>query len=375
MFENARVIGEKIAQSLCKSAEDYRAKNSFDMSEKLYLESLKWREELWTTDKEYYLPLMAQTFDALAVLAKEGNYYTKALKYYKKSIYIGETLSIVHVEELARSYADLADLYRRDYKYAEAKVYYTKALSLPDGLSQNRELNVYNHLAIVCKEMNLYKETKEAYISALTIYKSLVNDESDDYREELATTLYELGALYFKNRRFNRAGEVYLFALELLLYLDDLEPNRYSDMCAMIFHRLGKIYTSQLEDANALASYRTALNYYIAMAEKNPLKYAPNVAKVFSDLAVFHKEQNKMDAAEYFHLKAIDIYMELTHYNESKFALELVASIIDGVVNYGQHTLSLYQAEIILEEYNEEEKGDELLEKIHSIREETGVLS
>jgi len=375
MYKFKRIAGEQIARSLCRSAKAHREKNNLEMSEKLYLEALKWREELWTRDKEYYLPLMAQTLANLAVVSKERNNYLSAKSYYKKSIYMGEKLSIIHVEALAKNYANLADLYRREYDYEEAKVYYTKALSLPEGLSQNRELNVYNHLAIVCKELNLYKETKEAYIGALTIYKSLVSDESDEYREELATTLYKLGALYFKNRRFNRAGEVYLFALELLLYLDDLEPNRYSDMCAMIFYRLGKIYTSQLEDANALASYRTALNYYISMAEKNPLKYAPYVAKVFSDLAVFHKVQNKMDSAQYFHLKAIDIYMELTHYNESKFALELVASLIDGVVNYGQHTLSLYQAEIILEEYSEEQTGDELLEKIHSIREETGVLS
>ena len=368
-------LGEQIAEGLCKSAEGYRAKDDFEMAEKLYLEALKWREELWGTDKEYYLPLMAQTLNALALVAKEGNKYALAISYYKRSISIGETLSSTYSKRLAKSYADVADLCRRANSYVEAKYYYDKALNVEGGLGLKRVLNVYNHIAIICNANNQYEETKGAYIAVLSIYKELVHDESDEYREELAMTLFELGSLYFKNRRLNRAGEVYLFALELLLYLDDKDPNRYTDMCAEIFHRLGTIYTAQLEYTDALASYRTALNYYISMAEENPFKYGSSVAMVFNDLASFHKKQNKMESAQYFHLKAVDVYLNLTHYNESAYALVLVSSIIDGVIYYGQHTLSLYQAELILEEYSEEDKGDELLEKIHSIREESGVLS
>jgi len=375
-------LGEQIAEGLCSSAEGYRRKNNFVMAEKLYLEALKWREELLLRDKEYYLPLIAKTLDALALVAKESNTYALSVKYYKKSIAVRKLLSGKQRIKLAMSYADLADLCRREDDYEEAKEFYSEALTIFIGLApedfnavQMKVLNIYNHLGVICNADNQYEETKDAYMGALTLYKGLVHDESDEYREELALKLFELGTLYFKHQRLNRSKEVYLFSLELLLYLDDLEPNRYTDICAMIFHRLGTIYTSQLEYADALASYRTSLKYYVGMAEENPLQYGPYVARVFADLAALHKKQNKMEEAQYFHLKAVDIYLNLMHYNESAYALILASTIIDGVIEYGQHTLSLYQAELILEEYYEEKNGDVLLEKIHSIREETGVLS
>jgi len=119
-----------------------------------------------------------------------------------------------------------------------------------------------------------------------------------------------------------------------------------------------------------LSSYRTALKYYVAMAEDEPLKYGSYVATVFKSLASLHKKQDNMEAAQYFHLKAVDIYWSLTHYNEFEYALVLASTIIDGVNYYEQHSLSLYEAELLLEEYYEEKKGDELLDKIHHIREE-----
>ena len=375
MYDLKKDLGENIAKGLCTRAERQREKNNLEEAEKLYLEALKWREELLVRDKKYYLPLIAKTLDALAVVTKESNEYAASMEYYKKSISIRKMLPDEHKVQLAQRYADLADLCRREANYDEAKEYYNKALYVDGGLSLKRVLNIYNHLGIICNADNQYKEAKAAYMGALSIYKSLVSDESDEYREELALKLFELGSLYFKHQRQNSSKEVYLFALELLLYLDDLEPNRYSDMCAIIFHRLGTIYTAQLEYGDALASYRTSLKYYVAMAEEDPLKYGAFVARVFNDLASLSKKQNKMESAQYFHLKAVDIYLNLMHYNESAYALILASTIIDGVLDYGQHTLSLYQAELILEEYYEEKRGDDLLGKIHSIREESGVIS
>jgi len=371
-------LGEQIAEGLCNSAECYRLKNDFHMSKKLYLEALKWREELLMRDKEYYLPLIAKILNSLAVVSMEGNESDLAVKYYKKSIYVRKMLRIENDVVLANNYADLADLCRREYNYTMAKEFYNKALDIylkvsseDFYLSHIRVLNIYNHLGVICSAENQYEEREDAYIGALTIYKGLVKNKSNQYKEEYALKLFDLATLYFKNQRQNRAGEIYLYALDLLLELDDMDANRYIDECAMIFYRLGEIYTSQLEYSDALASYRTALKYYIAMAEEQPLKYGSYVATVFKSLASLHKKQGNIEAAQYFHLKVVDIYWSLTHYNELEYALQLASTIIDGVIYYQQHSLSLYEAELILEEYYEGKKGDELLDRIYHLREDT----
>jgi len=387
MYNLETIIEENIAKAISDSADSYRRIGKLKMSKRLYLKALKLRERLSLTNQTYYQPLIAETLSSLAYVSQEENRYDLAIEYHLGAIFMIEEIydsnpTEKYIYMLANSYTNMADLYRKSFKYSKAEFFYNEALKIykklpEDELSQSKMklLNIYNHLSIVCNAENKFQETKDAYMGALDIYAHLVNDESDEYRDELGTLLFELGTLYFKHKHQNRAGEVYLNAIEILLYLSQKDANRYKDMLAVTFHNLAQIYTSQLDYANALSAYRASLKNYVELAEDNPLKYSPYIAIIFKDLALFYKKQNKVELAQYFHLKVVDSYIDLTHYNESAYSLKLVSSIIDGVTLYQQHTLSLYQAESILKDYREDrEKKLELLYEIHSIREEKSYV-
>ena len=70
--------------------------------------------------------------------------------------------------------------------------------------SQRKVLNIYNYLSIICNEQGKFQETREAYIGALIIYKRLISDNSDDYKSEFSTLLYDFGSLYLKNNHQNK---------------------------------------------------------------------------------------------------------------------------------------------------------------------------
>ena len=387
MYNLETIIEENIAKALINSADSYREKGKFKMSKRLYLKALKLREGLSLTNQIYYQPLIAETLNSLAVVSQEENRYDLAIEYYLGAIFMIEELFAItpfesYVHLLAKSYTDIANLYRREHKYSKSEFFYNEALKfykkLPEESfvqSKIQRLNIYHHLSVICNEGNRFQETKDAYIGALDIYSRLVNDESDNYRDELATLLFDLAQLYFNHEQKNRAGEVYLKTVEILLYLSQKDSNRYREMLAITFHHLAQIYTSQLEYSNALSAYRESLKYYIGLAEENPTKYSPYIATVFQNLALFYKRQNKIDLAQYFHLKVIESYTDLAHYNESIYSLKLVSSIIDGVIYYQQHTVFLYQAEVILKNHrDEEDKKIELSKRIESLREERNFV-
>ena len=385
MYNLETIIEENIAKALNSAADSYKNKGELKMSKKLYLEALKLREALSKIDKTYYQPLVAETFNSLALVCKEANEYDLAIRYYKKSIFSIRKLfknDLRYTSLLAVKYTDIANLYRRDYKYAQAEFFYNQALKTYKELpkedfdkSQIKILNIYNYLSIICNEKNKFQETRESYLGALKIYQNLVNESSQKYQPELAMTLYSLADLYFKNNRENKAGEVYILALEILLYLEQKEPKKYKETLALTFHHLAQIYTTQHEYPDALSAYRESLNHYIELAEEEPTKYGPKVAILFKNLASFYKEQNKKDLAEYFYLRLVELYGELHHYNESAYGLKLASSIIDGVTYYHQHTLTLYQAESIINGCKDNIQVDELSEKIYCLRQERSPVS
>lgn len=381
MYNLETIMEELIEQSITYSAYRYKKKREFDISKKLYLKALKLQKKLLLNDKNHYGMLILSTLHSLATLYREENNSLMAIKYYKQSIFILKKMfpeSIEHQYSLARKYMNIADLYRRNSNYEESEYFYNRALEVYMSLPQNeidksklKLMNLFNSLSIVCNEQNKLEETKESYMGLLNIYQILIRDDSEDYQHELAMTLYDLASLYFKHNRQNRAGEVYLLALEILLSLNQKKPNFYNETLASVFYRLADIYTTQHEYKDAVSAYRASLNYYVELAEEEPSKYAFFIVSIFEDLAGLYRTQERMDMAEEFHLKVVNLYSELFHYNEDKYTLKLASSLIEGVLYYHQHPITLYQAEAVIQSYSDSDNDIEvegMLKQIHSIR-------
>ena len=381
MYNMETILEEIMIKTLTQSADQFMEEGEYEQAKRMYFNALRLSEKLVEENEDNFLPLVAKISQSIAVMYEEVNVYDLAIKYYKQAISLEKKFFGGESEKIANSYFALGNLCRRDFRYDDAERYYTKALNiyldLPVSKADNVEkkvVNIYHHLSIICSAMGKVQETKDAYMNILNIYKDLVCDENDLYKPELAMVLFDLGTLYFKNSRRNKASEVYLFALELLLYLDSKDAHSYKETIAHTLHNLGQIYTEQLDYPAALSAYREALNHFIELADGNPNKYGSEVALVFKNLASFYRQQKRMDLAEYFHLRQIELYRELNHYNTSAYDFILASAIIEGVEHYGQHSITLYEAEAILRSYEDEMHVEEVLEKICMLREEMSFI-
>ncbi len=381
MYNMETILEEIMIKTLTQSADKFMEEGDYEQAKRMFFNALRLSEKLVENSEEKFLPLVSQISNSIAVMYEEVNIYDLAIKYYRRAISIDKKIE-VDLEKIANSYLALGNLCRRDFRYEDAERYYTKALNiyldLPVSKADSVEtkvLNIYHHLSIICSAMGKVQETKDAYMNLLNIYKDLVTDEDDNHKPELAMVLFNLGTLYFKHNRRNKASEVYLFALELLLYLDSKDThNVYKEKIAHTLHNLGQIYTEQLDYPAALSAYREALNHFIDLADGNPSRYGSEVALVFKNLASFYRQQNRMDLAEYFHLRQIELYRELNYYNDSTYDFVLASALIEGVEYYGQHSITLYEAEAILRHYEDEMQVEEVLEKISILREEMSFI-
>jgi len=99
--------------------------------------------------------------------------YLQAIKYYEQS---KNTNNPKLNQKLLRSYISIADHYSYIYKFDEAKIYYTKAMTLDKNIAKKKLARVYE------KEANLYYKGKK-FETALTLYKKSV-----EYGNENAVT-------------------------------------------------------------------------------------------------------------------------------------------------------------------------------------------
>jgi len=383
MYSLETVIEENIAVALGSSAESYRQRGDLKMSKKLYREALKVREALSVLDKSYFQPLVVETLERLAVLSVEENQYAEAIGYYRRAMEGLEELARVlpqrYTQRLIKGYTTVGDLYRKSLQYREAERFYQKVITLYQGFTPEeleatrlKRLHLYLNYALVLRQRNQFDLTKEAYMGALNIYGTLIEEGSSQYREEMATTLFDLGTLYFEHHRQNKAGEVFLLVLEMLLSLPESGQRNYP-ILAKSFYLLAQIYTAQLEYVDGVAAYRESLKYYIALADEQPLVYGTTVAEVFADLARCYDQQDKKMLAQHFQEKVILLYTELNHYHQFKYDFELAQSIVQQVDAYGAHTIWLHQAVGILMRHEGNSNAQALLDRIHTLREKRCV--
>ncbi|HIC79011.1 MAG TPA: tetratricopeptide repeat protein, partial [Sulfurovum sp.] len=92
-------------------------------------------------------------------------------------------------EELFKSYINMANLYRREYNYSKAELFYNKALEIYKILAEEesskfqiRALNIYEHLSVIYNSENRFQKTKDTYMESLTIYKRIISNDSDRYK-------------------------------------------------------------------------------------------------------------------------------------------------------------------------------------------------
>ena len=381
MYNIDTVVDEIMVKTLMNLGGKYKEEHNHILSEKSYNEAYERMIKLANVNPRKHKPLLIDGLNALAELHEEQGTYDLAIAKYRKivslsRILLRETSSLKYVTLLAHTATKVANLHRAHHNRQLAQYFYTEALEHYKVL-QKEENYTYNqvtsfniHLALIglYEEEGLFANAKIYYKESLIICQDLIDRGLEEYNYELGKLHCDLASVYFFEADFEKAKEHYHMSLELLLEFVDLDAEVYIESLAIVQNNLASIYATQKKYDKALRFYKKALPHLSSLAETNPAKYGHNVAILFKNLASIYFYARKTEKAEFFHFKSIEIFEEFSQYNSQKYNLELASCIIDGVEYYEQHSLTLYDAENILKQYNWDEEAEILLGRISKLR-------
>lgn len=129
-------------------------------------------------------------------------------------------------------------------------------------------------------------------------------------------------------------------------------------------------YALKMRYSQAIINYKEALVLYLSLAKKNPADYSLPIAHIFSNLSIVYFSLEQYKRSNELHENALRMHRALAKSNPSKYAIELVRCLIDGVRYLGQHSITLYEAEIVLNQIAYAKGTDKLvlvIRKLHSL--------
>ena len=259
--------------------------------------------------------------------------------------------------------------------YINAEKHYLSALEICERLAKEdpekyREdlATTYNNLGALYADLNQNDKAERYYLRAVEIRERLAKEDPEKYRENLATTYNNMGVLYYKLNQYDKAEEYYSRALEIRERLAKENPAKYSGELAKTCNNLGVLY-GNLEQYDKVGKYYSrALEIYERLAKENPEKYSGDLAATYSNLGVLYRKPEQYDKAEKYYLRALEIRARLAKENPAKYRGDLAATYsnlgvlyrkleqYDKAEEYGLRALEIY--ECLVKENPEKYSGD-----------------
>ncbi|MDB9444940.1 tetratricopeptide repeat protein [Anabaena sp. CS-542/02] len=207
-------------------------------------------------------------------------------------------------------YLQLGNIYERrldqgeapDYQQEQNSAirYYRKAIDLQTGLNLETDLATsLNNLGYIYYSQGRYDQAEPLYLQALELRKRLLGDN----HPHVATSLNNLALLYSSQGRYDQAEPLYLQALELRKrLLGDNHPD-----VATSLNNLGYLYYYQGRYDQAKPLYLQALELRKRLLGDNH----PYVATNLNNLAGLYESQGRYDQGEPLLHRALEIYQQV----------------------------------------------------------------
>jgi len=178
---------------------NYWAKNDFLKAQDFYLKALKINEKL--SDKKEIARNLHNIADIYAV---EYN-YSKALEFYKRSLILSK--SIADIFAVYGTEGNIAEVYKAEKKYVAAISFLTSAIKIAEqkGWRRFQAASIVD-LGEVYSEEGDFALALQYEETALKIFKNIVNNPIKD---DIANTLNNLGAIFFKQGDYSRSKIYY----------------------------------------------------------------------------------------------------------------------------------------------------------------------
>ena len=289
-----------------------------------------------------------QTLDAIweyAIFSQNQNQFVAAENYYKLCINklssFSDTKSEEYEQNLAKSYNNLANLYRGTQRFTESEQMFKLALEIHKRLAESNpqayepDLAMsYNNLAYLYLDTQRFTESEHIYKSALEIYKRLSESNPHAYEPHLATLNNNLGLLYHTTQRFAESEQMYKLALEIRKRLSESNPHAYVPLLAASYNVFANLYYDTQRFVESEQMYKSALEIFKRLDASNPKVYEPELAMSYNNLANLYCNTQRFTESEQMHKSAMEICKRLIESNPQAYEPDLAMSYINLGVLY-----------------------------------------
>lgn len=286
-------------------------------------------------EPEKYEPIVAATYNYMAILARRRNQLDKAVDYHYKAVEIrkrlaqkSSTYNYRPIMDLTVTYNNLAFVYKKRGEYLESEEYYKKAI---DIRSRNEKINpsafrpalalVYSSYATV---LNLKGDNEKAQMiceKAYTIRRDLAQ-KTPSYKVELAYTLHEYGIILMDagEHMYPQAKKYFEEAIQIRENLTDEDEMIYELYLAETYSYYGKLLAKinafpldKQRYKKAEQNMRKACEICDNYAAHNEGYDGDIIAEIYQRFALLlNKHMEKYSEAEAYYNKAIKVWKELT---------------------------------------------------------------
>lgn len=353
-----------IAYTLGNIGTVYYEQSMYPQALEYYFKALKAGEE------QGLKQLQANTLSNLGIVYEEQNDYEKAQHYYSRSLRLKEELG--DKKGIAITHINIGNAFAAQGEHQRALGYFERALKIAGDLGdQSLTGSALSNMGIAYDELSrdpanageaavLQKQAIDHYLRALKIRTGLED------RSGIATTLGNLGYLYFKTGRHKEAETHLLKASALSDSLGDL--NRHMDH----ERHLSELYDAMGRHQLAFAHYRNFIATRDSLNSEENLRKQTRIEMNFEfekKQAVAKAEHDKQLLQKEAERKQQELYMLLV------VALAVAAGVVAFIVwralrvtRKQKRIIEIQKEEAEAARHIIEEKNRDILDSIHYAR-------
>ncbi len=228
-----------------------------------------------------------------------------------KQIALSDTTDLEAVKEYAKFAYSQGD-------FKEAERFYKICINICGGEELKRATFMGN-LGLTYSVQNNFDQALQCYHEAIGICQSLLSNNNDEARRQLAITQINLGNLYKTMNEFTKSEECYLAALGILTELSGRVSDLYHRDLASCQNDLGVLYEKIGAFDKAEKQFLDALAIRMALFESDSITYREELETTQLNLGLVYGDLNNYDKAETYYLAALQNVTYLMKHNPDAY--------------------------------------------------------
>lgn len=303
----------------------YENQNQYRQSEYYYSRALSVCQLYSDNEIETATTLnnLANLYSKTQRFAEADSMYKEALAVYQHqmqdSILSSKADVALTLHNMAMSYSDAG-------RFIESESLYNRSLDIfrelakTDPLKYNKYLaKALNNLAALYEVLERYQESEQLYLEALSIRRQLSNSNSRVYDIQQAQTLNNLGNLYANLQRFSESEQMYIESVDLYRKWANRSPQMVEPDLATVLNNLASLYTDLKRYSEGESLFQEALVIRERLAQDNPRVFEPNLAATLFNLATLYRKNKDFQNSEQMYRDALELYKRLVQLNEQAY--------------------------------------------------------